>query len=429
MAGKSYVIKDNSGVEFYSNGTAKIGGLTVDMRKPERLNVLNTTIDLFRHTPIPVTNSVYNRIGYGIVASQNTGGEVLYPIQKLRDGVQSTDTNNSRFNYDAYSIRKNEGIKLQGCYLVRDTNGKVSWIRGKNNSNSNIHTPNGTSPNDYVFSLDGTGRAVNTKTKQTTTWGYELIEKKGGEADKTNTATASAATSTATQTKNTTDTRVQNMQKALNAAGYTDQNGKRLAEDGLIGSRTRFAAQQAGIDPNTWNGTPAITPKSQKAPQAQQAQPQGGAQPLQQTTLTANTPTTFNRQATQYNRGMYQQAVQKVNADAAKLKLQQQQQQTRAALDAHVNSLKKTLIARNDQDQLNKVISFTNSGNFEAAKEAARRVAGGGRKLESLINAVEASKKQVAESVKSENKETIDEVKSQFYNILDRINNATISQI
>lgn len=415
MAGKSYVIKDNSGAEFWSNGLAKIGGLTVDMRKPERLNVLNTTIDLFRHTPIQVTNSVYNRIGYGIVASQNTGGEVLYPIQKLRDGVQSTGTNDNRFNYDMYSIRKNEGVKLQGCYLVRDTNGRVAWIRGKNNKNSNINPPNGASPSDYVFSIDGTGRAVNTKTKETTTWGYELIEKKNDEGTKINHSTKS---------NRTKDQRVQQMQQALNAAGYTDQNGRKLADDGLIGPKTEFAAQQAGIDPKTWNGTPAIKPKSQGqqggSQISQQTQPQGGEQPVQSTHPTQpavnNTPTTFNRQEPKFNMGMYQQSMKNVNAEAERQKVIQQQQQARTNLLNQVNSLKKRLAPVDDR-KLDQIMTYVDSGNYAAATELAKRVSGGGHTIQPLITSLEASMKP-----------SMNEIKERFYDIFDRMNNATILQ-
>ena len=179
MAGKLYLI-DKSGVVFYSDGTAKIGGLVVNVNKPEKLNVLNTTIDLFRHTPIPVTNSVYNRIGYGIVASQNTGGEVLYPIQKLRDGIQPTDTNNSRFNYDMYSIRRNEGIKLESYYFVRGTKGNICGIQAKSSNNSVVTTPSGEKVpiRDYYFYFSGKAESVKNRGTWFSSWKLTPIEKK-----------------------------------------------------------------------------------------------------------------------------------------------------------------------------------------------------------------------------------------------------------
>lgn len=75
------------------------------------------------------------------------------------------------------------------------------------------------------------------------------------------------------------DRRVYAMQVRLNDAGYTDNNNNPLEEDGLLGPKTRAAAQKAGVDPETWNGTPRLTPAS--------------ANTSGNTSVTTTTPETF----------------------------------------------------------------------------------------------------------------------------------------
>ena len=83
-----------------------------------------------------------------------------------------------------------------------------------------------------------------------------------GNTSGTTPGNTSGTTSGGATTNGGFDRRVYKMQVMLNDAGYTDNNDKPLDEDGRLGPKTRAAAQKAGIDPETWNGTPRLTPAS-----------------------------------------------------------------------------------------------------------------------------------------------------------------------
>ena len=87
-----------------------------------------------------------------------------------------------------------------------------------------------------------------------------VINTNTGNADGTSSGGAGGAASGGAAAGVGFDRRVYKMQVMLNDAGYTDGENKPLDEDGLLGPKTRAAAQKAGIDPETWNGTPRIKP-------------------------------------------------------------------------------------------------------------------------------------------------------------------------
>lgn len=176
------------------------------------------------------------------------------------------------------------------------------------------------------------------------------------------------------------------------------------------------------------------------ATQQQSATAQGGAtaQPAQQM-QSYNTPThqqimngqlNLNPQQFQYDKNLTQQIMpqqqqqqQEKNAAIASMRRQQQLQQARAAFSNNIEGLRKRGF---DDKKLNKIVSYVNSGNFDAAREAAANLPGGGKILTGFINSVENSSPKV---VKENKKKTPKKAVMNESKLIDMITHAMLKEL
>ena len=172
---------------------------------------------------------IYAKVGKPI--GTNSQGHQLYSISKL--GFCALNVNNYIEDFEcADGTLQSAMSKLVGENLGNGTG--IVKLREANSANTATTT-----------AQTETGTTGTTNTGATTA--------------QTETGTTGTSTTQTTRRK-TFDRRVYKMQAMLNDAGYTDNSNRPLEEDGLLGPKTMQAAQKAGIDPRTWNGTPRLTP-------------------------------------------------------------------------------------------------------------------------------------------------------------------------
>ena len=278
-----------------------------------------------------------------------------------------------------------------------------------------------------------------------------------------------------------TDRRVLAMQIKLNQAGYTDDSGKKLVEDGILGPKTRQAAKKAGIDPETWNGEPPLTPANQNTNTSGNTGTStadvsegdlgvfnGGANEEQirafqfrNGLVDANGKTTgvydiatakkardlaldrnsdffakggtikswaeaygYGRPEGPYAIGQeagYNQAIADREKEELNNKVQEKLDELNEALDAYMKN--NPAAAK----RINYIKRQITKADFEDAIEKAGVLAqiGKRKRIIKLIEDYQA----LYEEQQGKKEEAINEIKGNFYNMLERINNATILQI
>ena len=272
MARDIYSIKDPSGVVFYSNGIAKLfGGMTVNVKNPQKKTIAlkgkNYSVDLFlTYNPTTsVYNSDYNVIGLGVV--EELGGDHgLYYIWKIK---------NPSPGLPEYIIATGETLRLQSFHFVRGKNGNICALAGDKNNGKVIKTTSGekVKTSDYYFYFSGRAESVKNRGTWFSSWKLNPIEEtddktyNGGELPEIN----------VTPRMEISD-RVGALQTALNAAGYTDNNGRPLVVDRKGGPITQAVAQKAGVDYVNWKVGDPIRPATQQQSATAQATANTAAQ-------------------------------------------------------------------------------------------------------------------------------------------------------
>jgi hypothetical protein len=161
--------------------------------------------------------------------------------------------------------------------------------------------------------------------------------------------------------------------------------------------------------------------------QQQQAQPQQVNTRVTQATAPAQPMAgsqtyTLNRTPLQYDNKLGQQIMQRMNADATKQKLERQQQQAKTNLFNNLDRMSK-LSGAKDKAYAEQIKGFVNSGDYYSALATCDKLYNVAYKKQirnSIAQVQQANAAQLSEEVQKN--------KERFYEILNRINNATILQ-